>query len=240
MNLDLANKVAVVTGGSGAIGSAILRSLAVAGAKAVSLDLVAPSDSTMPWVQCDVREDDSVRTAVENVVANDGGIDVAVHAAGISRDAVVWKLALEDWDIVQAVNVRGAFLLIRHTLPFMRQRSAGRVVLIGSINGSRGKFGTAAYSASKAALLGLAKSVAREAGRFGVLINVVEPGWVHTPLTDTLPQSARDKALAETLVGSLLDPDDIAEAVTFLCGRGGRRITGQILRVDGGQFLGPV
>ena len=168
-----------------------------------------------------------------------GGIDIAVHGAGVSRDAVVWKLAVDDWDFVQAVNLRGAFLLIRHTVPLMRARAGGRIVLIGSINGSRGKFGTAAYSASKAGLLGLAKSVAREAGRFGVLVNVVEPGWVRTPLTESVPQPIRDAALAESLVGSFLDPEDVANAVTFLCGPGGRRITGQILRVDGGQFLGP-
>ena len=122
----------------------------------------------------------------------------------------------------------------------MREKQdGGRVVLIGSINGSRGKFGTSAYSASKAGLLGLAKSVAREVGRFGVLVNVVEPGWVRTPLTEKVPQPIQDAALAESLVGSFLEPEDIGSAVLFLCGPGGKRITGQILRVDGGQFLGP-
>lgn len=239
MNRDLVSKVAVVTGGSGAIGAAIVRSLAAAGAAAISLDLAAPPDASISWTRCDVRRDDSVAEAVAEVTAKHGGIDIAVHAAGISRDAVVWKIAVEDWDMVQAVNLRGAFLLIRHTLPLMRQRGAGRLVLIGSINGSRGKFGTAAYSASKAGLLGLAKSVAREAGRFGVLINVVEPGWVRTPLTDAVPQSVREAALAESLIGGFPDPVDIAEAVKFLCSPGGRCMTGQILRVDGGQFLGP-
>jgi 3-oxoacyl-[acyl-carrier protein] reductase len=236
---DIRGKVAVVTGGSGAIGSAIARALLAAGAKTVALDVVASPSPDLPWIQCDVRDDASVAGAVAEVVRQYGGIDIAVHAAGVSRDAVVWKLSVEDWDFVQMVNLRGAFLLIRHALPLMRQRQGGRVVLIGSINGSRGKFGTAAYSASKAGLLGLAKSVAREAGRFGVLVNVIEPGWVRTPLTEVVPQPVRDAALAESLLGSFLDPEDVANAVTFLCGPGGRRITGQILRVDGGQFLGP-
>ncbi|MGB9071267.1 MAG: SDR family NAD(P)-dependent oxidoreductase [Terriglobales bacterium] len=236
---DIRGKVAVVTGGSGAIGSAIARSLLAAGAKAIALDVVASPSPDLPWIQCDVRDDASVAGAVAEVVRQYGGIDIAVHAAGVSRDAVVWKLSVEDWDFVQMVNLRGAFLLIRHALPLMRQRLGGRIVLIGSINGSRGKFGTAAYSASKAGLLGLAKSVAREAGRFGVLVNVIEPGWVRTPLTEVVPQAVRDAALAESLLGSFLDPEDVAGAVTFLCGPGGRRITGQILRVDGGQFLGP-
>lgn len=236
---DLSGKVAVVTGGSGAIGSVIVRSLLDAGARAVSLDLASAPDASLPWVHCDVRDETSVANAVREVASADGGIDIAVHAAGVSRNAVVWKLTAEDWDFVQAVNLRGAFLLVHQVVPLMRERSGGRIVLIGSINGSRGKVGTAAYSASKAGLLGLAKSVARETGRFGVLVNVIEPGWVRTPLTEVVAQPIRDAALAETLVGSFVEPEDVAYAVTFLCGPAGRRITGQVLRVDGGQFLGP-
>ncbi len=231
----------MVTGGSGAIGSAIVRGLHGTGHEAISLDVVSPPDQSFAWIKCDVREDSSVSNAIQEVVERYGRIDIVVHAAGISRDAVVWKLPVEEWDLVQSVNLRGAFLLIHHTLPVMRAgKTGGRVVLIGSINGSRGKFGTAAYSASKAGLLGLAKSVAREVGRFGVLINVIEPGWVRTPLTESVPEEVREAALAESLVGSFLEAEDIAQAVAFLCGPGGKRITGQTLRVDGGQFLGPV
>jgi 3-oxoacyl-[acyl-carrier protein] reductase len=236
---EIGGKIAVVTGGSGAIGQAIAHALRSAGAHAFSLDLVAPKDSDLPWIECDVRDDQSVANAVREVASRYEGLDIAVHAAGVSRDAVVWKLPVEDWDLVQSVNLRGAFLLMRHALPLMRTRGAGRIVMIGSINGSRGKFGTGAYSASKAGLLGLAKSVAREAGRFGILINVIEPGWVRTPLTESVPQPIRNAALAESLIGSFVEPDDIGHAITFLCGTAGRRITGQILRIDGGQFLGP-
>lgn len=232
-------KVAVVTGGSGAIGTAIVHALQAAGAQAISLDLVAPKDPNLSWIECDVRDDASIAKAINKVSGEYGGIDIAVHAAGTSRDAVVWKLSVQDWDLVQNVNLRGAFLLIRHTLPVMRARAGGRIVLIGSINGSRGKFGTAAYSASKSGLLGLAKTVAREAGRFGILINVIEPGWVRTPLTESVHQSVREAALAESLVGSFVEPEDIGRTVSFLCGAGGQHITGQVLRVDGGQFLGP-
>jgi 3-oxoacyl-[acyl-carrier protein] reductase len=111
-------------------------------------------------------------------------------------------------------------------------------VLIGSINGSRGKFGTSAYSASKAGLIGLAKSVAREVGRFGILVNVVEPGWVRTPLTEVVPQVVKDAALAESLLETFLEPADVAATVLFLCGPGATHITGQVIRVDGGQYLG--
>src|ERR1022692_1181427 len=138
---ELAGQVAIVSGGSGAIGSAILDALEKAGARAVSLDLTDPGGKRM-WVKCDIREEKSVAAAVESVHENNGRLDLVVHAAGISRDSVIWKMSVEEWDSVQAVNLRGAFLLFRHTIPLLRHASGGRIVLIGSINGSRGKFGT--------------------------------------------------------------------------------------------------
>lgn len=236
----LAGKVAVITGGSGAIGAVIRDTLSRAGAKAISLDLVPPKQPQGLFVRCDVRDDASVAAAIHAVHTAHGRIDLVTHAAGVSRDAVLWKLSPEDWNLVLDVNLRGAFYLLRHATPALRAAGGGRVVFIGSINGSRGKFGTSAYSASKAGLLGLAKTAARELARFGVLVNVIEPGWVRTPLTESTPQSVRDAALAESLVGSFLEPEDVASTVLFLCGAGAKRITGQILRVDGGQFLGPV
>jgi len=228
--MSLAGKVAVVTGGSGGIGRAIVAALRDAGATALSLDLVDAD------VVCDVRDDASVARAIGSVVDRFGRLDIAVHAAGIARDGVVWKLTLDDWDAVQQVNLRGAFLLMRHAVPVMREHG-GRIVLIGSINGSRGKVGTSAYSASKAGLLGLAKSAAREVGRFGIAVNVIEPGWVKTAMTERAPQGIKEAAIAETLVGELVEPEDIAAAVVYLSGPGARRVTGQILRVDGGQYL---
>ena len=225
------SEVAVVTGGSDGIGRVIVSALRETGATVVNLDLESAD------VVCDVRDDASVARAIARVLELHGRIDIVVHAAGIARDAVVWKLAVEDWDLVQQVNLRGAFLLLRHTIPAMRKGGGGRVILIGSINGSRGKFGTSAYAASKAGLLGLAKSVSRETGRFGIRVNVVEPGWVRTPLTESLPHSVRQQALDETLLGELVEREDIAAAVVFLAGPGGRRVTGQILRVDAGQYL---
>jgi NAD(P)-dependent dehydrogenase (short-subunit alcohol dehydrogenase family) len=136
------------------------------------------------------------------------------------------------------VNLRGAFLLVRHAIGEMRRGgSGGRIILIGSINGSRGKRGTAAYSASKAGLVGLAKSVAREVGRFDITANVVEPGWVRTELTESAPEGVRSAALAETQLGALVEPQDVAAAVLYLCSEGARRVTGQILRVDSGQHM---
>lgn len=219
--------VAVVTGAAGGIGQVIMRSLAEAGNRVYGLDL-ADSD-----IQCDVRDDESVRSAIAEV----GEVDIVVHAAGVARDAVVWKLAVDDWDLVHAVNLRGAFLLMRHAIPRMRARG-GSIVLVGSINGSRGKRGTSAYSASKAGLIGLARSVARETGRFGIRVNVVEPGWVRTPLTESLAPELRQAALAETALNELVEPSDVAAMVEFLASDRAKRVTGQVFRVDAGQFMG--
>jgi NAD(P)-dependent dehydrogenase (short-subunit alcohol dehydrogenase family) len=236
---QLQEKVAVITGGSGAIGGAIMRALEDAGARAISLDITSPKGQ-VEYIKCDVADDTSVQSAVREAYGRGGRLDIAIHAAGISRDAVTWKLTPADWDQILAINLRGAYSLCRHAIPLMRGGGiGGRIIFIGSINGSRGKFGTAAYSASKAGLVGLAKTIARETGRFGVLVNVIEPGWVRTPLTEVVPKAVQDAALAESLVGEFLSPDDVANAVLYLCGPGGAKITGQILRVDGGQFLGP-
>jgi 3-oxoacyl-[acyl-carrier protein] reductase len=236
---ELDGRVAAVSGGSGAIGSEIIAALADAGATAISLDVAPAKNSQTNWIACDVRNDVSVAAAMAAIRERYGRLDIVIHAAGISRDAVIWKMSVEDWDLVQQVNLRGAFLLLRHAIPLLRaNESGGRVVLIGSINGSRGKFGTSAYSASKAGLVGLAKTVARETGRFGVTVNVIEPGWVRTPLTESLPKPVREAALAETLTGEFVEPSDVAAAALFLCGNASRRITGQVLRVDAGQLLG--
>lgn len=232
----LEGQVAAITGGAGGIGTAIASRLAEDGARVFSLDL-APAE-VAESITCDLREESSVSSAFHHLVHVTGKLDILVHAAGVSRDSVLWRLKADEWDLVQSVNLRGAFLAMRSSIPMMREAGGGRIVLIGSINGSRGKFGLSAYAASKAGLTGLAKSAAREAGRFGITVNVVEPGMVRTAMTETLPDDVRATALRETLLGSMTEPEDVAAAIAFLCGPGGRRVTGQVLRVDAGQFLG--
>jgi len=235
--IELNGHVAMVSGGSGGIGSTIIRALQRAGATALSLDLAEPAPG-IPWIKTDVTDDSSVAAAVEKVAQEHGRLDIVVHAAGVTRDAVLWKLGVSDWDLVHGVNLRGAFLLLRHTIPVMRRGPGGRVVLLGSINGSRGKFGLTAYASSKAGLIALAKSLARETGRFGILVNVVEPGLVRTPMTEGLPPAVLQTAAQESLLATPLRPENVADAVLFLCGPGSTQITGQILRVDAGQYVG--
>jgi NAD(P)-dependent dehydrogenase (short-subunit alcohol dehydrogenase family) len=161
--------------------------------------------------------------------------DVLVHCAGIALDRAIWKQDVSDWDAVLGVNLRGAWLQARAAAPHMRASGWGRIILIGSINGTRGKFGQTAYASSKAGLHGLAKSLAKELGPKGVTVNVVEPGWIETPMTSSLGSEFQDAARAETLTGRLGQPRDIAATVTFLASEAASHITGNILRVDGGQ-----
>jgi 3-oxoacyl-[acyl-carrier protein] reductase len=235
---EFLGRMAVVTGGSGAIGQSIVARFREAGAMTCSLDTAPASDGGW-WIRTDVRDDQSVAAAVDDVVRREGRLDVLVHAAGVAYNAVLWKTPVEEWDRVHGVNLRGAFLLLKHGIPMLRKTGGGgRIVLIGSINGSRGKAGTAAYSSSKAGLIGLARSAARETGRFGITVNVIEPGYIRTPLTASLPPEVMEEAAAETVIGRLAEPDDVARAVMYLAGPSGPAITGQVLRVDAGQYLG--
>ena len=161
-----------------------------------------------------------------------------VHCAGITRDGVLWKLSSDDWRAVMAANLDSAFYLLHAAVPALRAAGGGAVVLVSSINGERGKAGQANYAASKAGLNALARTAARELGRFGIRVNAVAPGWVETPMTAALPEELRQRALAETALGRLGRPEDVAGAVLFLCSDLARHVTGQVLRVDGGQLIG--
>jgi acetoacetyl-CoA reductase/3-oxoacyl-[acyl-carrier protein] reductase len=230
--------VAVVAGGAGAIGGAIVARLAGAGARVFALDRPerpAPAGATL--LPCDLSRSDQVDAAVARVDAEAGRLDVVVHAAGVSRDARIGKLGDADWETVLSTNLDSAFYLLRAVVPLLR-RAGGAVVLVSSINGERGKIGLAAYAASKGGMNALARTAARELGGFGVRVNVVAPGWIESPLTASAPPSARERALDETELRRLGEPDDVARVVWFLASPMAGHITGQVLRVDGGQLIG--
>jgi acetoacetyl-CoA reductase/3-oxoacyl-[acyl-carrier protein] reductase len=237
--LSLAGKGALVTGGSGGIGAAVIARLREAGARVANLDV--PGAAEVPGavsLPCDLRDGDAVAAAFQALDAAIGRLDVVVHAAGITRDGVLWKLTDDDWNDVIRVNLDAAFHVLRHAAPRMRGGGGGAVVLISSINGQRGKFGQANYAASKAGLIGLGRTAARELGGFGVRVNVVAPGFIRTPMTEALPDDVRDRAVAETVLSREGEPDDVAMAVLFLVSDLARHVTGQVLRVDGGQLIG--
>jgi acetoacetyl-CoA reductase/3-oxoacyl-[acyl-carrier protein] reductase len=236
---SLTGRVAVVTGGAGAIGAAICARLCECGATVYCLDradTIAP-EGTVPLV-ADVSDHAAVAAAIAEVDRASGRLDIVVHAAGITRDGRLWKTSAEDWALVLATNLSSAFNLLHAAVPVMRRSGAGAVVLISSINGERGKVGLSAYSASKAGLNGLARTAARELGGFGIRVNAVAPGWVDTPMTAAVALEVRDRALGESALGRVGTPDDIARATVFLASAWGSHITGQVVRVDGGQLIG--
>ncbi len=236
--LSLEGRVALVTGGGGGIGSAVVTRLLEAGAGVASVDL--PGAACAPGavgLSGDVGDADQVATLFGEFRRRFDRLDVLVHCAGITRDAVLWKLEPEAWSEVLRTNLDSAWLTLKQAVPLLRGAGHGAVVLISSINGERGKFGQANYAASKAGLVGLARTAARELGRFGVRVNVVAPGWIRTPMTAALPEEYRAAAVQETALGREGEPLDVADAVLFLASEMGRHVTGQVLRVDGGQLM---
>lgn len=236
MNDGLAGRVAVVTGGASGIGRAVVARLRAREVRVAVLDLKHCEEADLA-ITGDAGDPTAVETAVARAAATLGPPTLAVHCAGVTRDGMLWKLHEEDWDAVLRVNLKGAWALLRAMTPHLRAANGGSVVLVGSINGARGKLGQAAYAASKAGVVGLAKTAARELGRFGVRVNVAAPGFVDTPMTAPLDAAWRDKALAETVLGRVAAPDDLAGPIVFLLSDDARHVTGHVLAVDGGQDM---
>lgn len=248
MDLGLTDRVALVTGAGRGIGAAVARSLAGEGCAVALLDrrqadglseVAAELGRTarVHVVTADVRETERAAQVVANVVDALGRLDILVCCAGITRDAISWKLTEQDWDDVIDVDLKGCFNYCRAAAPALRAAGAGRIVNISSINGLRGKAGQANYAAAKAGLVGLSRTLARELGRWGTTVNVVAPGMVDTPMTRTLPAHVTETAVGESVLGRIADAEDIADAVAFLCSSRARHITGAVLCVAGGQYM---
>ncbi|HSE65218.1 MAG TPA: SDR family NAD(P)-dependent oxidoreductase [Thermoanaerobaculia bacterium] len=241
----LAGKVALVTGGASGIGLACARQLAASGARVAIADcdasrLTRLRDEFRPadLYESDVSDPADARRVVLDLTRRRGRLDLLVLSAGICRDAVLWKMTDEAWSRVIDVDLSGAAHFLRAAAPVLRAQRSGRVVIVSSINGRRGKFGQANYAAAKAGLVGLARSAAKELGPSGVTVNLVEPGFTETPMTAALPGRLRRKAIAETPLGRIGSAEDVAHAVLFFVGPGAGHVTGQSLAVDGGQALG--
>jgi 3-oxoacyl-[acyl-carrier protein] reductase len=248
VQLGLEGRVALVTGAAGGIGSAICRTLAAEGCDVALLDRdgaalaglaadVEHAGRRALRLEADVTDFPAAEARVAETLDALGALDVLVCAAGITRDAMSWKMSETAWDDVIAVNLKGSFTYARAAAAVLRRRGWGRIVLIASINGLRGKAGQANYAASKAGMIGMARTLARELGRSGVTVNVVAPGMVTTPMTRDLPAEVLETAVRESLTGRIAEPADVADAVAFLCSERARHITGTVLRVDGGQHV---
>lgn len=236
--LALDGRVALVTGSSGGIGEAVVRRLIEAGARVAAMDLAGrPCPDGATPIEADLSTADSARAAFLAFDRRFDRLDAIVHCAGVTKDGMLWKLADDDWSDVLRVNLDGSFYVLREATPRLR-RNGGSVVLVTSINGERGKVGQSNYAASKAGMIGLGRTAARELGRFGIRVNLVAPGFIETGMTAGIPDEFRRRAVDESALGRTGDPDDVARAALFLVSEMARHVTGQVLRVDGGQLIG--
>lgn len=249
MDLGLGGRAALVTGGGSGIGAAIALELAAEGCDVAIVDRdgdaaacvarkVAAHGTRALVRVADVADFARAEAVVREAADEFGRLDILVCCAGITDDGPSWRMAESQWDRVLSVNLKGCFNYARAAGALMKEHGGGgRIVSIASINGLRGKFGQANYAASKGGLIALSKTLARELGKYDVTVNVVAPGMVWTPMAAALPAAVVEKAVSETVSGHLAEPADCAAAVAFLCSDRARRVTGQVLKVDSGQYI---
>jgi 3-oxoacyl-[acyl-carrier protein] reductase len=188
-------------------------------------------------VKADVSSYADAEAMVARVIESFGGYDILVCNAGITWDGVIWKMTEEQWDEVINVNLKGYFNYNKNAALHFKDQKYGKIVNISSINGMRGKFAQANYAASKGGEIAMTKSLAKELGKFNVNVNAVAPGMVLTEMMEKIPPEFKDAALAETVVGRFATPEDVAHLVCFLCSDRARHITGEVIKIDGGQYI---
>jgi 3-oxoacyl-[acyl-carrier protein] reductase len=245
MQIDLNGRVALVTGSTRGIGRAIATTLASSGARVAIVgreraraeEAAAQLGGEARGFSCDVSDTASVTALVEEVEKSFGALDILVNNAGLTRDNLLMRIKDADWDAVLDANLRGAFASIRAASRGMMKRRWGRIINIASIVGIMGNKGQANYAASKAGLIGLTKSVAKELGSRNILCNAVAPGFIETDMTAAMTPEARAALSAQIPLERLGKPEDIAGTVAFLASEHAAYITGQVFVVDGGMVM---
>lgn len=246
--MSLTKKVALITGSAQGIGKAIAMTLAGEGADCVitdvNLDMAEKTAQEIRdlgrraiAVRGNVADSEDVAGLVKRAIQEMGKIDILVNNAGITRDGLLMRMKDADWDLVLDINLKGAFLCTRAVArPMMKQRS-GRIINIASIVGAMGNAGQANYTASKAGLIGLTKTAAREMASRGITCNAVAPGFIDTAMTQALSEDVKESLYAQIPMGRLGTSEDVARAVGFLASDGAAYITGQVIHVNGGMYM---
>jgi 3-oxoacyl-[acyl-carrier protein] reductase len=242
---DLSGLVAIVTGAARGLGRAIAENLARCGAKVACIDVneellaqtvgaIGQSGGTAMPLACDVTNSDRVSAVIDEVVKAWGGLDILVNNAGITKDTLVMRMKDDQWDAVININLRGTFLFTRTAARSLMKSRQGRIINIASVAGIMGNPGQANYSASKAGIIGLTRTVAKELAGRNITVNAVAPGFIATEMTAVLTEEIKTEIKKQVPLGRMGDPQDIADAVLFLASPAAGFITGHVLTVDGG------
>ncbi|MBN2058183.1 MAG: 3-oxoacyl-[acyl-carrier-protein] reductase [Candidatus Saganbacteria bacterium] len=246
--MQLKGKVALVTGSAQGIGKAIAVALAKAGANIIISDInlelankTAEEIKALGVKTMSVKLNVADATEAEEVVKQAkeamGQIDILVNNAGITRDTLFIRMKKEDWDLVLNINLNGVFNMCKAVVPLMMKQRFGRIINIASIVGEMGNFGQANYAASKAGVIGLTKTLARETAPRGITVNAIAPGFIQTAMTDKIPEEVKQKMMAQIPMAKLGQPEDVANACLFLASEAAAYITGQVINVNGGMLM---
>ncbi|MBT4308576.1 MAG: 3-oxoacyl-[acyl-carrier-protein] reductase [Candidatus Marinimicrobia bacterium] len=244
----LSKKIAVITGASRGIGKAMAETYAQAGAHVICVsrnedalngvaDLIRSNGGSASVAACNVSDLENFQKLIKDTVDNYGSVDILVNNAGITRDTLIMRMSEDDWDTVIDINLKGAFNGIKAVTRTMMKQKSGRIINISSVVGLTGNAGQVNYAASKAGLIGLTKSAAKEIGSRGITVNCIAPGYIATDMTDQLDDQAKDLLISQIPLGRIGSPDDIAATALFLASDEAGYITGQTFTVDGGMVM---
>lgn len=247
--MHLAGKIALITGASRGIGQAVALEMARAGADIAvnysgseaaaqaTVDQVKALGRKAIMVKANVADADEVAAMVEAVQAEFGHIDILVNNAGITRDTLLMRMKDSDWDDVININLKGVYLVTKAVSKLMMKQRSGRIINMSSVVGVTGNAGQANYSASKAGVIGFTKTCAKELASRGILVNAIAPGFIHTDMTDVLPEKVKEATLAAIPLHRMAEPKEVASVAVFLASEYASYITGQVLNVDGGMVM---
>ena len=248
VKIDLKGKIAVVTGGSSGIGLSISKVLLNAGARVIIIDIddkrfetvkdeIKKISGDFDFYTSNVKNSEKISDTVNAVIAKESKIDILVNNAGIVKDGLLIRMSDEDWLDVIDVNLNGMFYITKNVLKHMVKAKSGRIISIASVIGEIGNTGQANYAASKAGIIAFTKSIAKEYAARGILANAIAPGFIRTIMTDKLPEDVKDAIKKSIPLNKIAEPEEIANAVLFLCSELSAYITGTVLNVNGGMYM---